>query len=63
MKLADLLAVLDTVPSIFQTAANIRSDLSIEDQATLDSAITRAHTEALAAVTQADSDLDAAAKT
>lgn len=63
MKLADILAVLDTVPGIFQTAASIRADLSIHDQATLDTAITRAHSEALAAVTQADSDLDAAAKT
>lgn len=62
MDLTAILALLQAVPSIFQAAASVRADLSIADQATLDLAIATAKGAALAAVAQADTDLDAAAK-
>lgn len=61
MPLTAILALLNAVPSIFATAQALRADLSISDQATLDAAIETAKAGALAAVAQADADLDAAA--
>lgn len=62
MPIAAILALLQAVPGIFSTAQAIRADLSENDQAALDQAIATAKAGALVAVSQAESDLHAAAQ-
>lgn len=54
--------ILQLVPAAFSTYANIRADLSTEDQAQLDALVDAAKAAALASVATADAALDAAAK-
>ncbi len=62
MPIATIFALLQAVPGIFATAQAVRADLSQNDQAALDAAIATAKAGALAAVSQAEADLQAAAK-
>lgn len=59
MELSAILALVNAIGPIFTTAMNMRADLSIDDQATLDAALKTAREGALAAVAQADADLGA----
>ena len=54
--------ILGMVPNILSYATAIRATLSTQDQATLDQMIATHRAAALASVSQADLDLDAASK-